>query len=245
MTQQTAVLAPSAGIVCQQSLAAIENDAPGRRAAQVSAACRAGAVRLVDVRMRAAEPVSQLPPLRGVDVQAVQFGDGEPADVAGLVVGLGLAADRAAQEDHLVFLADLAVGVGDDVAGIGVDAQDASHLDGDAGLFAGLPDSAFGDGLAKFLLPHRDGPLAGIAAALEQDPAVPVAGEDAGGGHQLVQRCLLGLLAALVRSDLSKDAELLVLRHENQVLHRPPADRLWLAALSGLVPPAGGVRCFR
>ena len=28
-------------------------------------------------------------------------------------------------------------------------------------------------------------------------------------------RCLLGLLAVLVRSDLSKDAELLVLRHEN------------------------------
>jgi len=33
-------------------------------------------------------------------------------------------------------------------------------------------------------------------------------------------RCLFGLLAVLVRSDLSKDAELLVLRHENQVLRR-------------------------
>jgi hypothetical protein len=33
-------------------------------------------------------------------------------------------------------------------------------------------------------------------------------------------RYLLGLLAALARSDLSKDAELLVLRHENQVLCR-------------------------
>ncbi len=32
--------------------------------------------------------------------------------------------------------------------------------------------------------------------------------------------CLLGLLAVLGRSDLSKDAELLVLRHENQVLRR-------------------------
>jgi hypothetical protein len=53
-------------------------------------------------------------------------------------------------------------------------------------------------------------------------------------------RCLFGLLAVLVRSDLSKDAELLVLRHENQVLRRQlsgrlrwdHADRLWLTALS-------------
>jgi hypothetical protein len=56
-------------------------------------------------------------------------------------------------------------------------------------------------------------------------------------------RCLLGLLAALVRSDLSKDVELLVLRHENQVLRRQLSgrprwdhtDRLWLTALSRLV----------
>ena len=54
--------------------------------------------------------------------------------------------------------------------------------------------------------------------------------------------CLFGLLMVLVRSDLSKDAELLVLRHENQVLRRQlggslrwdHADRLWLAALSRL-----------
>jgi putative transposase len=58
-----------------------------------------------------------------------------------------------------------------------------------------------------------------------------------------VAKGLVGLLAVLVRSDLSKDAELLVLRHENQVLRRQltgrlrwdHADRLWLAALSRLV----------
>jgi transposase InsO family protein len=56
-------------------------------------------------------------------------------------------------------------------------------------------------------------------------------------------RCLFGLLALLVRSDLSKDAKLLVLRHENQVLRRQlsgrlrwdHAGRLWLTALSRLV----------
>jgi putative transposase len=53
--------------------------------------------------------------------------------------------------------------------------------------------------------------------------------------YQLV-RCLLGLIAVLVRRDLSKDAELLALRHQNAVLHRQvsrvrytPADRVWLA----------------
>ncbi|RSN09543.1 integrase [Nonomuraea sp. WAC 01424] len=61
-------------------------------------------------------------------------------------------------------------------------------------------------------------------------------------GYQLV-RGLFGLLTVLVRSDLSKDVELLVLRHENQVLRRQlggrprwgHADRLWLAALSRLI----------
>ncbi|MFB9831452.1 hypothetical protein [Actinoallomurus acaciae] len=56
-------------------------------------------------------------------------------------------------------------------------------------------------------------------------------------------RCLFGLLAVLVRSDLSRDVELLVLRHENQVLRRrfggrpqwDNAGRLWLTALSRLV----------
>ncbi|MEV1004030.1 hypothetical protein [Nonomuraea sp. NPDC050202] len=56
-------------------------------------------------------------------------------------------------------------------------------------------------------------------------------------------RNLFGLLTILVRADLSKDVELLVLRHENQVLRRQlagrpqwdHADRLRLAALSRLI----------
>jgi putative transposase len=55
----------------------------------------------------------------------------------------------------------------------------------------------------------------------------------------LLARCLM----VLARREASKDAELLVLRHENAVLRRQtvrvryqPADRLWLAALSRLIP---------
>jgi putative transposase len=59
----------------------------------------------------------------------------------------------------------------------------------------------------------------------------------------LLVRCLLGCLMMLTRHQVSKDAELLVLRHENAVLRRQtgrvryqPGDRLWLASLSRLVP---------
>src|SRR5690348_11759627 len=54
---------------------------------------------------------------------------------------------------------------------------------------------------------------------------------------------VLSVAAMVFRSDLAKDAELLVLRHENAVLRRKvgrvryePADRAWFAALAGLVP---------
>src|SRR5215510_11032743 len=54
---------------------------------------------------------------------------------------------------------------------------------------------------------------------------------------------VLGLAGLVFRRDLAKDAELLVLRHENAVLRRQagrvrygPADRAWFAALARLVP---------
>ena len=60
--------------------------------------------------------------------------------------------------------------------------------------------------------------------------------------YQLTCR-LLSCVMVLARREVSKDAELLVLRHENTVLRRQvsrvryqPGDRLWLAALSRLVP---------
>ena len=59
----------------------------------------------------------------------------------------------------------------------------------------------------------------------------------------LLARCLLGCLMVRARREVCKDAEPLVLRHENEVLRRQvgrvryqPGDRLWLAALSRLIP---------
>jgi hypothetical protein len=56
-------------------------------------------------------------------------------------------------------------------------------------------------------------------------------------------RKLLGALATVAQRDVSKDAEVLVLRHENAVLrrhvekvHYQPEDRLCFAALSRLIP---------
>jgi transposase len=58
-----------------------------------------------------------------------------------------------------------------------------------------------------------------------------------------VTRRVLGSVAVLLRREVSKDAELLVLRHENAVLRRQivrvryePADRFWFAVLSSLIP---------
>ena len=63
----------------------------------------------------------------------------------------------------------------------------------------------------------------------------------------LLVRRILGLVVLLFRRDMAKDAELLALRHENAVLRRhvgkvryEPADRVWFAALAGLIPVRAG-----
>jgi putative transposase len=59
----------------------------------------------------------------------------------------------------------------------------------------------------------------------------------------LIVRRLLSLVVLVFRGDRAKDAEMLVLRHENAVLRRnvgrvryEPADRVWFAALARLIP---------
>ena len=63
----------------------------------------------------------------------------------------------------------------------------------------------------------------------------------------LLVRRLLSLAVLVFRGDRAKNAELLVLRHENAVLRRhvgrvryEPADRMWLAALARLIPACAG-----
>jgi putative transposase len=58
---------------------------------------------------------------------------------------------------------------------------------------------------------------------------------------------VLGLIVLGFRCDRAKDAELLVLRHENAVLRRnagrvryEPGDRVWFAALARLLPRGHG-----
>ena len=59
----------------------------------------------------------------------------------------------------------------------------------------------------------------------------------------LLVRRILGLAVLVFRGDRAKDAELLILRHENAVLRRhaariryEPADRVWFAALAPFIP---------
>jgi putative transposase len=67
----------------------------------------------------------------------------------------------------------------------------------------------------------------------------------------LLVRRILGLAVLVSRTDLAKDAELLVLRYENSVLRRhagrvryEPADRVWFAALARLIPRSRWTEVF-
>lgn len=123
----------------------------------------------------------------GVDVVVVQVGRLHEADAVRLVVDRGGSADGAADVGVLVLLADLAVGVGDDVLRVGVDAEETGDLGDDAGLLQTLADGALGRGLADVLGSAGERPLAGVAAALEEDGAGLVDDEEVAGRDEGVR----------------------------------------------------------
>jgi len=68
----------------------------------------------------------------------------------------------------------------------------------------------------------------------------------------LLIRWTFGLAALMFRGDQAKNAELLVLRHENVVLRRKagrvqyePTDRAWFTALTRFIPRRAGPGSFR
>ncbi|SEQ03033.1 hypothetical protein SAMN05216481_103355 [Streptomyces radiopugnans] len=114
----------------------------GRRLSRGGGRCRRGSCRSVAHA--------------GVDVVPVDVGQGDEADIAGLVVDRGFTADGAADVGGLVLLADLAVGVGDDVVRVGVDAEEAGDLGYDAGLLQALAYRAL---CGRLVTPRVDLPL--------------------------------------------------------------------------------------
>ncbi|WP_206305500.1 integrase [Actinacidiphila soli] len=80
--------------------------------------------------------------------------------------------------------------------------------------------------------------MTGTSASVWDDPSTPPLSI-----VTALVRNLIILPGAVLRCRAAKDAEVLALRHENAVLRRQiarvryePADRIWLAVLSRLVP---------
>src|SRR5215207_6608570 len=99
-----------------------------------------------------------------MDVERVELVAWDPADAGGFAAGSEFAADGVGPEAQGELLADFAVGVFDDVVGVGVDAYQARHLNLDAGFFAGFADDGVGDGFADVLGAAGDGPEVVVAA---------------------------------------------------------------------------------
>lgn len=83
-----------------------------------------------------------------VDGDVVEVGGVDEAEVGGFVADGECAAGDAGKVGDGELLADFAVGVGDDVCGVGVDAEEAGDGDVEAGFFFDLADGALLEGFA-------------------------------------------------------------------------------------------------
>jgi hypothetical protein len=101
-------------------------------------------------------------------VEAARVDKGDPGRFVGAADG---ATGLAGGEADVELLADLSVGVGDDVARVAVDADQARHLDVDACLFLDLAHHAGRQGLAELERAAGQRPRAGVRALDHQDVA--------------------------------------------------------------------------
>ena len=94
--------------------------------------------------------------------------------------------------------------------------------------------------------------IEGLTCAFDSRSDVVMVGLAGASQDRLLAYCrVLGLAVLVFRGDQAKDAELLVLRHENAVLRRhagrvryEAADRAWFAALARLVPRSRWAQVF-
>src|SRR2546423_2920515 len=136
------------------------------------------------MRVLARQVVSELFKHARMDVVGAEFVRMDPPYIVGFVVDCWRSRYRPSNVRSLVLLARFAIGVGDDVVRVRVNAEEASDLGLHAGFLFSFTNSAFSSALTKLLLAARDCPLARIASLDEQDLAGLVDDQEVGRRHE-------------------------------------------------------------
>jgi hypothetical protein len=111
----------------------------------------------------------------------------DPADLAGFAAGGRFAAGGACGEDDGELLAGFSVaGVEDDVAGVGVDADEPGDFAVDSGFFEGFAYCGLRHGLAEILCSAWERPIVIVGSSDEQDSAGFIGDYDVGGGNDAI-----------------------------------------------------------
>src|SRR5581483_1877270 len=111
---------------------------------------------------------------RGMDLHVLDFRRGEERGVEHLLAGHWFSADETACETDGELLADLAVGVLDDVARVRVHADERHHLHVEPGFFLHLACGRLCDELAGLHGTTQDRPQAVVTPAGEENPTMAV-----------------------------------------------------------------------
>ncbi len=104
-----------------------------------------------------------------MDLHGRSFSEGEVTNLARLVTGAEFSRDRATREAHRELLADLTVGVLNDVARVAVDANEPGDVDFNARLFKHLTTATVSDSFAGLHGAAGNGPETVVSALDEQN----------------------------------------------------------------------------